>query len=77
MCRMNLDETVCVMLLRARVLSLHLVGGAAVVVRAVMLPVSDPIDEHLADLHVGDRHLFDAVHLQCRRVQHLLDGAGR
>ena len=40
-----------------------------------MLPIGDPIDEHLADLHVGDRHFLHGVHLERRGVQHLLDGA--
>ena len=40
-----------------------------------MLPIGNPIDEHLADLHVGDWYFLHCVHLERRSVQHLLDGA--
>ena len=40
-----------------------------------MLPIGNPIDEHLADLYVGDWYFLHSVHLERRSMQHLLDGA--
>ena len=41
-------------------------------IRAVMLPVSNPVNKHLPNLHVGNGHLFDGVHLECWSVEHFL-----
>lgn len=74
---MDFDEAVGVLLLGARVLALHLVGRATVIVGTVVLPVRDPVDEHLAYLHIGNWHFLDRIHFECRRMQHLFDRAGR
>ena len=42
-----------------------------------MLPIGDPIDEHLADLHVSDWYFLHGVHLERGSMQHLLDSARR
>lgn len=60
---------------RVPVAGVDLDEGVDAPVTAVMLPIGDPVDEHLADLHVGDRHLLNRVHLQRWRMEHFLDRA--
>ena len=50
-------------------------GGATVTVAAVMLPICNPINEHLAYLHISNGHFFHGVHAERRSVKHLLYGA--
>lgn len=38
-------------------------GWATIAIAAVMLPISYPVDQHLPDLNVRDRHFFYCVHL--------------
>lgn len=76
---MNLDEAVdggvAIGLVLPRGGLLVLRGRSTVAVAAVMLPVGNPIDEHLPDLNVGDGHFLHSIHLERRSMQHLLDGA--
>lgn len=44
-------------------------------VATVMLPIGNPVDQHLPDLDVCDRDFFDGVDFQTGRVQHFLDGS--
>jgi hypothetical protein len=75
---MDFDEAldgaaaVCLVLPRCRRV---LRGRSAIAVAAVMLPIGNPVNEHLPDLHIRNRHLLDGVHFQCGRMQHLLNGA--
>ena len=44
-------------------------------VATVMLPIGNPVDQHLPDLDVRDRDFLDSVDFQTGRVQHFLDGS--
>lgn len=65
---------VCLVLARS---GLVLRGWPSIAVAAVMLPVGNPVNEHLPNLNVCYRHFFDGIHLQRGRMQHLLNGARR
>lgn len=49
--------------------------GAPVAVATVMLPVGNPVNQHLPYLNVRYRHFLHRVHFQCRSMQHFLDGS--
>ena len=70
---MNFDKTIA-----GRVPGLlpcaHTRGNrSALAVATVMLPVRNPVDQHLPDLDVRDRDFLDSVDFQTGRVQHFLD----
>ena len=46
-------------------------------VATVMLPVGDPVDEHLPDLDISNRDFFNRINFQTWRVQHLLNCSRR
>ena len=47
--------------------------GPTVAVTAVVLPVGNPVDQHLSYLNVCYRHFLHSVHLERWRMQHLLN----